>query len=204
MRIGLTGGIATGKSTVSRMLQTRGAAIVDADQVAREVVEPHTPGWRRIRERFGDRILRPDGYLDRKALRDVVFRDPQARRDLNGILHPLIRERMLEKAEFLERERPGRVIVFDIPLLYESRLTDWVEKVIVVYVPESVQIRRLMEREGIGEEEALRMVRAQMPIEEKKRMADCLIDNSGSLEETERQVDHLWRCLTSENGSSPQ
>ncbi|GAA5345046.1 dephospho-CoA kinase [Planifilum fimeticola] len=204
MRIGLTGGIATGKSTVSRMLQTRGAAIVDADQVAREVVEPHTPGWRRIRERFGDRILRPDGYLDRKALRDVVFRDPQARRDLNGILHPLIRERMLEQAKFLERERPGRVIVFDIPLLYESRLTDWVEKVIVVYVPESVQIRRLMEREGIGEEEALRMVRAQMPIEEKKRMADCLIDNSGSLEETERQVDHLWRCLTSENGSSPQ
>jgi dephospho-CoA kinase len=204
MRVGLTGGIATGKSTVSRMLQTRGAAIVDADQVAREVVEPHTPGWRRIRERFGDGILRPDGFLDRKALRDVVFRDPQARRDLNGILHPLIRERMLEKAEFLERERPGRVIVFDIPLLYESRLTDWVEKVIVVYVPESVQIRRLMEREGIGEEEALRMIRAQMPIEEKKRMADCLIDNSGSLEETERQVDHLWQCLTSENGSSPQ
>lgn len=204
MRVGLTGGIATGKSTVSRMLASRGAAIVDADQVAREVVEPHTPGWRRIRERFGDRIIRPDGFLDRQALREVVFRDPQARKDLNGILHPLIRERMAEKADLLERERPGSIIVFDIPLLYESKLTHWVQKVIVVYVPESVQIHRLMEREGIGEEEALRMIRAQMPIEEKKRMADCLIDNSGSLEETERQVDHLWRCLTSENGSNPQ
>lgn len=201
MRVGLTGGIATGKSTVSQMLRVRGAAIVDADQVAREVVEPHTPGWKRIRERFGDRILRSDGFLDRKALREVVFRDPQARRDLNGILHPLIRERMLEKAESLERERPERIIVFDIPLLYESRLTHWVRKVIVVYIPESLQIRRLMAREGIGEEEALRMIRAQMPIEEKKRMADCLIDNSGTLEETERQVDHLWRYLTSENGS---
>lgn len=204
MRIGLTGGIATGKSTVSRMLQQRGAAIVDADQVAREVVEPHTPGWRRVRERFGEQILRPDGSLDRRALREVVFREPRARRDLNDILHPLIRRRMLEKAERLERERSGGIIVFDIPLLYESKLTHWVQKVVVVYVPESVQIRRLMNREGIGEEEALRMIRAQIPIEEKKRMADFLIDNSGSREETERQVDHLWRCLTSENGSNPQ
>lgn len=204
MRIGLTGGIATGKSTVSRMLQQRGAAIVDADQVAREVVEPHTPGWRRVRERFGEQILRPDGSLDRRALREVVFREPRARRDLNDILHPLIRRRMLEKAERLERERSGGIIVFDIPLLYESKLTHWVQKVVVVYVPEFVQIRRLMNREGIGEEEALRMIRAQIPIEEKKRMADFLIDNSGSWEETERQVDHLWRCLTSENGSNPQ
>lgn len=204
MRIGLTGGIATGKSTVSRMLQQRGAAIVDADQVAREVVEPHTPGWRRVRERFGEQILRPDGSLDRRALREVVFREPRARRDLNDILHPLIRRRMLEKAERLERERSGGIIVFDIPLLYESKLTHWVQKVVVVYVPEFVQIRRLMNREGIGEEEALRMIRAQIPIEEKKRMADFLIDNSGSREETERQVDHLWRCLTSENGSNPQ
>jgi dephospho-CoA kinase len=203
MRVGLTGGIATGKSTVSRMLASRGAAIVDADQVAREVVEPHTPGWKRVRERFGEEIIRPDGFLDRQALRAVVFRDPQARRDLNGILHPLIRERMAEKARLLEKKHPGSVIVFDIPLLYEGKLTHWVQKVIVVYVPETVQIRRLMEREGIGEEEARRMIRAQMPIEEKKRMADYLIDNSGTLEETERQVDHLWRRLISENGSNP-
>src|SRR5690606_6680364 len=146
----------------------------------------------------------PGGFLDRKALRNVVFRDARARRDLNEILHPLIRERMLEKAEMLEKEKPERIIVFDIPLLYESGLTRWVRKVIVVYVPESVQIRRLMEREGIGEEEALRMIRAQIPIEEKKRMADCLIDNSGSLEETERQVDQLWKCLISESGFGPQ
>ena len=204
MRVGLTGGIATGKSTVSRMLRKRGAAIIDADQVAREVVEPHTPGWRRVRDRFGERILRPDGFLDRRALREVVFRDHRARQDLNNILHPLIRARMLEKADFLEGDRPERLIVFDIPLLYESKLTHWVKKVIVVYVPESVQIRRLMDREGIGEEDALRMIRAQIPIEEKKRMADCLIDNSGSREETERQVDHLWRCLTSKNGFNPQ
>lgn len=204
MRVGLTGGIATGKSTVSRMLRSRGAAIVDADQTAREVVEPHTPGWRRIRERFGDQVFRPDGRLDRPALREVVFRDPWARKDLNEILHPLIRERMAEKADLLEKEQPERIIVFDIPLLYESGLTHWVEKVIVVYVPESVQIQRLMEREGIGEEEALRMIRAQMPIEEKRRLADCLVDNSGSLEETERQVDDLWRCLISKSGSNPQ
>lgn len=200
--VGLTGGIATGKSTVARMLTQRGAHLIDADQIAREVVEPGEEGWQRVRQRFGAEVFRPDGSLDRAALRKVVFRDSKARGDLNNLLHPLIRARMKEKSRQLVEQFPQGVVVLDIPLLFESKLTHLVEKVIVVYIPEPVQRARLIARDGLSEEEARRMVNAQLPIEEKKRLADVVIDNSGSITETERQVDHLWKWLASKSGSA--
>ncbi|MFC4075740.1 dephospho-CoA kinase [Salinithrix halophila] len=200
MDIGLTGGIATGKSTVSRMLRERGGGIVDADQIAREVVEPGTEGNARIWTRFGPGVFGPGRHLDRRALREVVFRDERARKDLNRILHPLIIRRMKEEASRIG-ETCGRIAVLDTPLLIEEGLTDLVEQVVVVYAPEAIQIQRLMERDGIDASQALRMIRAQMPIEEKKRFADVLIDNSGTLADTERQVDMLWETWVSKNGS---
>ncbi|GGE17556.1 dephospho-CoA kinase [Marinithermofilum abyssi] len=201
MIAGLTGGIATGKSTVSRMLQERGAAIVDADVIARQVVEPGTEGLRRIKERFGQEVLQPDGTLDRKALGAIVFRDPAARRELNRLLHPLIIDQMQEETRQAQRSNPARPVILDTPLLIEEKLTSLVEKVIVVYIPEALQLQRLMAREGMDEKEARRLIQSQIPIEEKKQFADVLIDNSGTLADTERQVDQLWETLVLQNGS---
>ncbi|PTX63195.1 dephospho-CoA kinase [Melghirimyces profundicolus] len=201
MTLGLTGGIATGKSTVSNMLRVRGAAIVDADRVAREVVEPGTEGSREVRKRFGDGVFHVDGKLDRKALREVIFRDPDAREDLNRILHPLIVRRMEEEVRRARKTDAERPVVLDVPLLIEENLLWMVDTVVLVYIPEPLQLKRLMEREGITTEEARRMIRAQMPIDEKKKFADVLIDNSGTLTETERQVDALWQTMVSKNGS---
>nr|WP_302104569.1 dephospho-CoA kinase [Polycladomyces sp. WAk] len=198
--VGLTGGIATGKSTVSRMLAERGAHIIDADQVAREVVEPHTEGWHRIRVRFGEEVFHPDGTLNRQALGARVFRDTAAREELNRLLHPLIVERMQILTEQCRARDPDGIVVWDTPLLIEGNLTKSVEKVIVVYIPEWLQLQRLIARDGLSEEEARRRIASQLPIEEKKRFADILIDNSGSLAETERQVDQLWKSLNSKNG----
>jgi dephospho-CoA kinase len=185
------------------MLRARGAAIVDADQVAREVVEPGTEGLRRVVERFGSGVLDDRGRLNRAALGTVIFRDPEARRDLNRILHPLIISGMQSETRELFGENPDRIVVWDVPLLIEENLTQFVEKVIVVYIPEELQLQRLMDRNGLTVEEARARIQAQLPIEEKKKMADFVIDNSGSLSETERQVDLLWNLLKSEGGSSP-
>lgn len=200
MKVGLTGGIATGKSTVSRMLRQRGAAIVDADRVAREVVEPGTEGAAGIRKRFGDPLFRPDGSLDRQRLGQIIFADSQARRDLNRLLHPLIIRRMESETARLQRADPHSIIIWDTPLLIEENLTKYVECVVVVYIPAALQEKRLMERDGITAAEARSRIQAQMPIEEKKSFADVLIDNSGTLAETERQVDALWQTLISKNG----
>lgn len=200
MIIGLTGGIATGKSTVSRLFAERGAHLIDADQVAREVVEPHTEGWHRIRVRFGEEVFHPDGTLDRKALGTRVFRDAEARKALNRMLHPLIVERMRTLTKQCRERDPDGIVVWDTPLLIEGNLTKSVEKVIVVYVPETLQLQRLMARDGLSEEEARQRIASQLPIEEKKRYAHILIDNSGTLAETERQVDQIWKSLNSRNG----
>lgn len=189
MKIGLTGGIASGKSTVSRMLKERGALIVDADQISREIVMPGSPVLQQIAEAFGSDILQGDGTLDRKRLGAIIFADDDKRRTLNAIMHPPIRARMMQQMNEYETAYPQRLVVADIPLLYESNLQHMFEEVVVVYVPETVQIKRLMQRDGISEEHAKERIASQMPLSDKRERADVVIDNSRSLEDTEKQVD---------------
>lgn len=194
MVVGLTGGIACGKTTVANMFKEKGCPIIDADLVAREVVEPGELGLRLVAERFGSVALNEDGTLNRKALGKIVFNDPSARADLNAILHPLIRERMRQKKEEALRDNPP-FVVMDIPLLYENQHETTVDLVIVVYVPAQIQLERLMKRDGFTAEEAQKRIASQMDIEEKKRRADICIDNSGALEETREQVEQTFSYL---------
>jgi dephospho-CoA kinase len=193
MNIGLTGGIACGKSTVSAMLVRRGAILIDADQIAREVVEPGSPVLARVAERFGQDILLPDGRLHRKKLGERIFGDDAARKDLESLLHPPIRAIMKERMRENESHYPDKLVVVDVPLLYESGLEWMFEQVLVVYVPRELQLKRLMARDGLTTEQAERRLQAQMPIERKRDKADVVIDNSGTPAETERQVDLFWR-----------
>ncbi|MEG6590978.1 dephospho-CoA kinase [Paenibacillus barengoltzii] len=193
MNIGLTGGIATGKSTVSRLLAERGAAIIDADVIAREIMEPGHPVLAAVSERFGPGVLNADGTLNRKKLGEIVFSNPEERKALEALTHPAIRAEMKQRMEELEAADPHRLVVADIPLLYESGLDPLYERIMVVYVPREVQLTRLMLRDGLSKEAAEQRINAQMDIEIKKERADILIDNSGGLEETKRQIDDFWR-----------
>lgn len=193
MNIGLTGGIACGKSTVAEMLEKRGAIIIDADVIAREVVGPGKPALKQLVQHFGSEVLLPDGTLNRKKLGSIVFSDENKRKELNSILHPAIRAEMFSRMEHYEHAQPDKLVVVDVPLLYESGLSPMFEKVMVVYVPSEVQLERLMNRDGLNRLEAENRIRAQMPIEEKKRLADIVIDNSGSQEKTEAQIEQFWK-----------
>lgn len=194
MVIGLTGGIASGKSTVAGMFADLGAVIIDADKIARDVVDPGQEGLHSIVQHFGEEVLDQEGRLDRKKMGELVFSNEEARKTLNSLLHPLIRSRMeQEKQKALLLHPP--LIILDIPLLYESNWQKRLEKVIVVYVPESLQVQRLMSRNCLTLEEATQRIKAQMPIEEKKQRADFLIDNSGTTEKTKEQVALLFRRL---------
>lgn len=200
--IGLTGGIASGKSFVAGILRELGAIVIDADAIAREVVEPGTEAWREIVEAFGEEFLLPSGHLDRKKLARKIFQDPAARETLEAITHPRIRKRMFEE---VERQRSigdscRRVIVLDIPLLFETGRPPGLDGVIVVYADEEVLLERLIARDGIPREEAELRLRAQMPLREKVRLADWVIDNNGSPEATRAQVEALWRELTGDSG----
>ncbi|MBU5441608.1 dephospho-CoA kinase [Paenibacillus sp. MSJ-34] len=192
MNLGLTGGIATGKSTVSSLLEERGALIIDADRVAREVVLPGSPALQQVAERFGQAVLLEDGSLNRKKLGEIVFADEAERKALESILHPAIRSVMRERMEAFERDYPDKLVVADIPLLYESGLESMYEEIMVVYVPREVQLQRLMKRDGMSAEEAGKRLNAQFDIEWKKRQADYVIDNRGSLDETKKQIDRFW------------
>ncbi|NHN31389.1 dephospho-CoA kinase [Paenibacillus agricola] len=193
MNIGLTGGIASGKSTVSNMLVQRGALLIDADRIAREVVAPGSPVLQKVAERFGSEVLLPDGTLNRKKLGELVFGNPQALQDLEGLMHPSIRALMRERMEYYEHNHPDKLVVVDVPLLYESGLEAMYEAVVVVYVPRSVQLERLTARDGLSHEQAERRLNAQMDIELKKTRADIVIDNQGGLSQTEGQVDRLLK-----------
>lgn len=195
MRVGLTGGIACGKSTVSEMFAAIGAHIVDADKIAREVVLPGKPALVKIVEAFGDECLNFDGTLNRKYLGSIVFQDEAARRKLESITHPAIRQEMLRQMAYWEETDPEGMTIADIPLLYESGWDKFYKfsDIIVVYVPRSVQLERLRKRDGLSEEEAMLRLNAQMPIEKKRDMADVVIDNSGTLEETRRQVERFYQ-----------
>ncbi|WP_028609996.1 dephospho-CoA kinase [Paenibacillus harenae] len=197
MKIGLTGGIASGKSTVARMLAARGALLVDADQVAREVVLPGEPALGAIASTFGQAVLEADGSLNRKALGEIVFRDKTLLAKLEAITHPAIRERMQRRIHSYEEQDPNRLIVADIPLLFETGQQNLYEGVMVVYVPADLQRTRLMERDAVSKEEAERRISLQMDIERKKLLADWVIDNGGTLAETEQQIDDFWKskCL---------
>ena len=194
MKLGLTGGIASGKSTVSAMLVKLGAKLVDADQVAREVVLPGEPALEQVVARFGQAVLNEDGTLNRSKLGSLVFTpDKQNLKDLESILHPAIRARMQERMDAYLKEDPNLLVIADIPLLYETGQAKQYDAVMVVYVPPEMQLKRLMEREGLTEEESSMRIKLQMDIEEKKRLANYVIDNSGSLEDTHRQVGQFWR-----------
>jgi len=189
--LGLTGGIGSGKTMVGTMFTELGAELIDADQLAREVVEPGQPALDEIATSFGREILLPNGRLDRRKLGGIVFADAAARDRLNAITHPRIRERM-DAAISARRDREG-VLIVDIPLLYENARTDAVEKVIVVWVDPETQYRRLIERGGLTDEEARRRIAAQMPLDQKRALADYVIDNSGSPAATRRQVEAIYR-----------
>lgn len=189
--LGLTGGIGSGKSVVDAMFRELGAEVIDADALAREVVEPGKPALQEIVSSFGTDMLLPDGRLDRPRLAAMIFSDPSARERLNAITHPRIRQRMAE--EVAARSGQPGVLILDIPLLYENGPSVDVERVIVVWVDEATQIQRLMERDHLTEEQARQRTAAQMPLDEKRRRADHVIDNSGSREDTRRQVDAIYR-----------
>ncbi|WP_019422821.1 dephospho-CoA kinase [Paenibacillus sp. OSY-SE] len=192
MNIGLTGGIASGKSTVSNLLVERGALLVDADRIAREVVLPGSPVLDKIAELFGTDMLLEDGSLDRKRLGEVVFASEEQRKVLEGVTHPAIRHEMIAQMSRLEGEYPDKLVVVDVPLLYESGLTEMFESVVVVYVPKEIQLQRLIQRDGIDAVQAERRLQSQWDIEEKRTLADVVIDNSQGLEYTEQQVERFW------------
>ncbi|CAM3853517.1 dephospho-CoA kinase [Alicyclobacillus pomorum] len=196
--VGLTGGIATGKSTVTKMLRDLGAYVVDADVWARRVVEPGSRGLKEIVESFGENVLNPDGTLNRQALGAIVFHDAQARQRLNAITHPKVREGMKQETAEYVRTHPGEPVVWDVPLLFEGETHRLVDTTILVYVDEATQLARLMARDGLTEQDATARIRAQMPIEDKRKLADYIIDNRGTTEQTREQVARIWQILRSQ------
>ncbi|MFP4445377.1 MAG: dephospho-CoA kinase [Desulfosudaceae bacterium] len=195
--VGLTGGIASGKSVVADMLAEKDAIIIDADRIAHQVVKKNMPAWQDIVDAFGRDILREDGEINRKALGKIIFSDQSRRDQLNHIVHPRVFEEISRNIALVmeARETHNPVIILDIPLLFETRMNQELSDIIVVYVPEEVQLERLLRRDEAGREDAMARIRSQIPIEEKKRQADYVIDNSGPIAETRRQVEALFAEL---------
>lgn len=191
--VGLTGGVGSGKSTVAGMLRELGAEVIDADEAAHAVYEPGTRGFDAVVREFGNEYVR-DGRIDRARLGELVFMDPDALRRLNAIVHPLVREWMADRTVEAV-ERGAHVVVQDVPLLFENGLEPLFSSVVLVYVPEAMQVQRLVGGRGFTEERARAVMAAQMPIEEKRRRATHVIDNSGPREETRAQVEELWKRL---------
>ncbi|MEV7428913.1 dephospho-CoA kinase [Nocardioides sp. NPDC092400] len=195
MRVGLTGGIASGKSTVSAILAELGAIVIDGDLLARKVVEPGTPGLERVVEAFGPEVLTAEGALDRPALGAVVFADEARRKELEAIVHPLVFERIVE----LERAAgPEDLVVHDIPLLAESGRAPTFDAVVVVDVPVETQVERMLGQRGMTREDAEARVRAQATREERLAIATHVIENTGSLEDLRRRVLEVHAALTGE------
>ena len=185
--VGLTGGIASGKSAVARILERLGAAVINADDLAREVVEPGKVAWQEIVDAFGTGVLQPDQTLDRQKLRTLIFSDREGRKKLEAIIHP--RVRALAEQRIRERALAGySTIVYEVPLLFEGKLHEWLRPVILVACDPETQRKRLQERDHLTPTEAQKHIDAQMSLAEKRRLADYVIDNNGSLEEVETQV----------------
>jgi dephospho-CoA kinase len=203
LRVGLTGGIGSGKSEVARRLVAHGAVLIDADLAAREVVVPGSSGLKRIVAAFGDDVLGPDRSLDRARLGEIVFKDPELRAKLNAIVHPLVRQWMLaaERTALQAADPPGPIIVHDVPLLVESRGKGGFDLVIVVDVPPEVQIERLVSQRGMTPDQAGARMNAQASRERRLEVADIVIDNSGSLADLDRRLAAVWADLQRRAGA---
>lgn len=196
LRVGLTGGIGSGKSEVSRRLAARGAPIIDADLAARDVVQPGTPGLGEIAAVFGPRVLRPDGSLDRERLGRLVFADPGLRAKLNAIVHPLVHERMRQlEQQAIAAAGPAAIIVHDVPLLAENGLGRGFDTVLVVDAPDDQRVQRLTATRGMTAAHAQDRMAAQASRQQRLAIADIVIDNSGTLDDLDRRVEEVWAVL---------
>jgi len=193
---GLTGGIATGKSTVAAIFEEAGARLIDADRIARDAVRKGAPAYHDTVAHFGEAVLQGDGEIDRKRLAAVIFNDPAEQRSLERIVHPQVKQEITRRLDRIRRETPDALVIVDVPLLFESGMDRGLAAAIVVYVPEQIQLERLMARDALTQPEALARIRAQMPIEKKKSLATLVIDNSGSLERTRDQTLEVYRRLS--------
>ena len=194
--IGLTGGIASGKSAVAKILARRGAAVINADNLAREVVEPGEQAWQEIVATFGRDVLQPDRSLDRQKLRTIIFNDPDARKKLESIVHPRVRARAEQRIE--EHRAAGfEIVVYEVPLLFEAKIHEWLRPVILVACDLETQRRRLKLRDQIDSAAAQKIIDSQMSLAEKRRLADYVIENNGTLEDLERQVDAVLAKIRS-------
>ncbi len=195
LKLGLTGGIACGKTTAAQMLSQKGALIIDADRLAREVVQPGEPAWVEIVNWLGKGILLEDGSLDRTKIAARVFKDRPARQQLNALIHPRVRNLFLTQSEELAQSSPQKIQVWDVPLLFEAGMEKLVDYVAVVASREENQVTRLLERNGLAREEALRRINAQMDLWKKVMAADFVLANDSSRDSLRRQVDQLWEKL---------
>ena len=192
--IGLTGGIASGKTTVAKILEHLGAAVVDADALSREVVEPGRAAWKEIVETFGADVLQPDQTLDRQKLRATIFNNPVARKKLESIIHP--RVRALAEERIQQHAAAGyEVVVYEVPLLFEGNLHEWLRPVILVACSVDIQKQRLQQRDHLSAEAAQKHIDAQMSLEDKRRLADYVVENNGDLESLQRQVDAVLKKI---------
>jgi len=186
--VALTGGIGSGKSTVARMFKDEGAYVIDFDYLARVVVEPDKPAWRDIIDYFGPEILSPDRTLNRSALAEIVFSDDESRKTLEELTHPRIFEESEALVKAIRRKDPFSVVIIDFPLLFELSLDKKFDRIILAYVPRALQLKRIMERDGLAREEVEKRLNAQISIEEKRSRSDYIINNQGGLNDTRDQV----------------
>jgi dephospho-CoA kinase len=195
LKVGLTGGIASGKSTVCKIFARLGAKVLDADEVAREVVLPGRSAWTKLRQTLASEFFHPDGNLNRHRTRQLIFSDSEKRRQVNAIVHPEVMREIKRNYQQMSAVAPDGVFLVDVPLLLEVGAAGRFDLVLVVYVDEEVQIGRLMLRDGLSREEAGQVLTVQIPLREKVELADFVIDNNGTLKETEAQVERVWREL---------
>ena len=194
-KVGLTGGIACGKSTVARMLVNKGALLIDADQIARELVKPGKPAWVEIVNWLGEDVLCEDGNLNRPRVAELVFENDLYLQKINAIIHPRVNELFMERSNELEKDYPDRIQIWDIPLLFEAGFQDRVDYIVVVACSEDIQIKRLTDRDGLSRDEAIRRIRSQLELEKKINAADYVINNDGGKGILKEQVDLLWKKL---------
>jgi dephospho-CoA kinase len=195
LNVGLTGGIACGKSTVAKMFVKNGAYLIDFDGLAHEVQEPGKPAWREVVNHFGKRILQPDKKINRVKLGSIVFADKKKLSELNNIVHPVVYQEWHVRLEKIGKKEKHAIVLSDIPLLFEGNMQHLFDLTMLVLIAPKEQIRRLIKRNGVSKEEAGKRLKSQMPISEKISLADIVIDNEGSIPETEKRVGQIWQEL---------